>query len=55
MNVEFWALGISLTLLLAGFTLVYKIGKWQGKVDTDRKNFKEFKSSQAAKDYDRNS
>ena len=42
MNVEYWALGISLTLLLAGFTLVYKIGKWQGKVDTDRKNFKEF-------------
>lgn len=42
MNPTYWALGLSVTLVLAGFTFAYKFGKWQGEVDNDRNNFKEY-------------
>ena len=42
MNPEYWALGLSVTAIIAAISLAYKFGKWQGQVDNDRNNFKEF-------------
>ena len=42
MNLEYWALGISVTVTLALITFAYKYGKWQGEVDSDRKRFSKF-------------
>ena len=36
------ATGISVTLVLAAIGFAYKYGKWQGEVNTDRTNFKDF-------------
>jgi len=38
----FWALGISVTLVLAAIGFAFKFGKWYGEVNTDRSNFKDF-------------
>ena len=42
MNSAYWALGISVTLVLAAITFAHRLGKWQGEVNTDRTNFKSF-------------
>ncbi len=42
MNLEYWALGISVTVTLALITFAYKYGKWQGEVDSDRKRISKF-------------
>ena len=44
MNPSYWALGISLTLMIAIITSAYRFGVWRGKVDNDRTSFKEFMS-----------
>ena len=44
MNPSYWALGISLTLMIAVITSAYRFGVWKGKVDNDRTSFKEFMS-----------
>ena len=42
MNLTYWALGLSVTVVIAVISFAYKYGKWQGEVDNDRNNFKEF-------------
>ena len=42
MNPTYWALGLSATVVIAAISFAYKYGKWQGEVDNDRNNFKEF-------------
>lgn len=42
MNSAYWALGISVTVVIAVITFAYKFGKWQGEVDGDRKRFNNF-------------
>ena len=42
MNPSYWALGFSLTLMIAVITSAYKFGVWKGKVDNDRTSFREF-------------
>ena len=42
MNPSYWALGISLTLMITVITSAYKFGVWKGKLDNDRTSFREF-------------
>ena len=44
MNPSYWALGISITLMIAVITGAYNFGVWKGKLDNDRNSFKEFMS-----------
>ena len=44
MNPSYWALGISITLMIAVITGAYNFGVWKGKLDNDRTSFKEFMS-----------
>ena len=44
MNSAYWALGISFTVGVTLFTLIYKYGEWKGKVDSDREGFSKFMS-----------
>lgn len=39
---DVWAVAAVTSILLAVIGFVYKYGKWQGEVNTDRANFKEF-------------
>ena len=40
--VAYWAIGISVTVLLALFAFVFKFGSWYGQVNSDRKRFDQF-------------
>ena len=42
MNLEYWALGISVTVVLVAITFAYRYGKWQGEADSDRQGFSKF-------------
>lgn len=44
MNPVYWALGISITVLLAVIGGAFKFGSWYGVVNSDRDNFREFMS-----------
>ena len=35
----YWALGISITVLLVAFAAIFKLGNWYGEVNSDRKRY----------------
>lgn len=41
-SAAYWALGISISLAITLVTLAWRLGLWQGEVNTDRSNFNAF-------------
>ncbi len=42
MNPAYWAIGISISLVIAAIGAAWRYGVWRGKVDSDRTNFQQF-------------